>query len=144
MLHPNQSGGENPVEGISVTTDGGPVAELTVGDVLGYNNVVAQPYDDAFPFNSFSLQIVDEEDPNLYSENSLTVYSDGAPEFDTVLGTTSNGVEVKYMDGGNGIQYEYQWTKNGLTMVLNESFKQGLMTIKEIETIVNNIVVVAR
>ena len=125
------------------TTEGGAVAELKVGSKLGYNSIEAMPYDSELGFNSFTLLVLDENG-NPTFENSLTVYTTGAPEFTDVLGNTSNGIEIKYMDGGNGAQYEYQWQQNGFTITLNDSIKMALMSVSEVETVIKNIVIIPR
>lgn len=128
------------------TTDGGAVAELKVGSKLGYNSIEAMPYDSELGFNSFTLLVLDENG-NPTSENSLavyTTYTTGAPEFTDVLGNTSNGIEIKYMDCGNGAQYEYQWQQNGFTVTLNDSIKMALMSVSEVETVIKNIVIIPR
>lgn len=93
-------------------------------------------------YNAFDLQVLDDADANIYRYvNTLTIYARGAIKYETALGEAFGYIPVKYMDMGNGVQYEYQWEKDGRIFVYNDSIAQRLMTIEEIETFINSIAV---
>jgi hypothetical protein len=131
--------------GVTVSTDDGPVAKLTVGGELisglGISSVTVEPYDPNLEYTQFVLHV--ENSPTSYNNYMLNIAPDDGSTLDNTLGTTSSGIVVYYWDSGDGV-YDYKWASDGLSVTFNDPISQSLLTIKEMETIINNIIAVAR
>lgn len=152
QLHPStpdsngsQDSTTEEITGITLEGSSGLISKAIVGNKLGFNNAkFADNSDDTTIISIYEMIEEVEQSQTIYSitYNNIDI---ALPEEYTVIGTTSNGIEVICENTGTdsntgSTAYKYYWAQDDeIRVMLYDPTSNAIKTIDEIELFINNI-----